>query len=831
MFSQSHKLQLNDLIASIIKFITPLIIIPLSFSTLAATISQGQTVTIPFTNGAQNPDDPSSQNEWKVDGFIGNLINNGTLNILSENGVSGSVHAFTMTAGTQSGASGTVLISGPGSKLVNNSFLVLGNNGSGNMTVRDGGHVSNISTGQLGVNSGSDGFAHVTGPGSIWDSNSELLIGLAGQGAVQVSDEGRLSANRVTLARDSGSSGTVVIGALEGVAPVAPGIIEANRISAGTGTASLVLNHTSQDYVLDSKLNDGIDNAVGSGTGLVGNFVIDSLAGTTHLNSDHGDFTGTLQARENGTLSVNGDMSQATVSLLSGGVLEGNGRVGNTTNGGTISPGNSIGTLTIDGDYHGAGGTLVMESVLGGDNSPADRLIITGSATGDTHVEIVNLGGEGGFTENGIPLIYAAQLSDGNAFKLKGDFTTPEGEQAVVHGAYAYAFRTLQYGTGRWWYLTSDLSDPQQPVAPLPEVPTPGTPEPGTPTPGVPVVETPEPGVVTPGVPVFPVIPEGPDEIAPQRYHPGAALYEQYPQVLAELNRVPTLQERVGDIADDKKIGAWGRMEGNYSKNQPVASTTDADRKINLWKMQTGVDGAIVDNHNGLLTGGVNFSYGQVNADISAYSGSGDIDTTGYGPGLTLTWYGNNGLYVDSQVQMMFFNSDLNSSIVGTSLKSDNKGKGYAGSVESGWRLDAGNGYAITPQAQLVWSRVSFDSFDDTFGSRVSLKDGDSLLARLGVSGDHRAEWQAKDSTKTRSYVHVNLDVLQEMADGSTVKIEEVKFSSRDARTQIALGVGGTLDWNDGRYAVYGKVGVQASPHNPSDNYGAGGNVGIRISW
>ena len=173
-----------------------------------------------------------------------------------------------------------------------------------------------------------------------------------------------------------------------------------------------------------------------------------------------------------------------------------------------------------------------MESVLGGDDSPADRLLITGSASGNTTVEIVNLGGEGGFTENGIPLIFAAQQSDGKAFTLHGDFTTTGGEQAVVHGAYAYTFRTLEYGQGRWWYLTSDLADPQSPVAPVPEVPDP---------------ETPVPNPVTPGLPVFPVIPETPDENVPQRYHPGAALYEQYPQILAELNRVTTLQQRVVD--------------------------------------------------------------------------------------------------------------------------------------------------------------------------------------------------------------------------------------------------------------------------------------------
>lgn len=794
------------------KLILALIIAPVSICAYAIdNINAGETVTVSGNQGA--PEEAL------------NFMINGTLHIGAEGGEAGEVSNYSGFIAPAAGSEGRVVVTGEGSQWHNTSFLYVGHTGSGSLLIQDGGLVSNLSSGIIGMNASSAGVAEVTGAGSAWNNAGTLIVGRDGAGTLIVANEGRVNASTVTLGGNAGGSGTLIIG---GNTPTAPGTVVANAILTGNGSGEIVFNHGATDYVFDGSLNGGANNEAGAGTGLVGNLTLDARSGTTILNSSHGDFTGTLRAQDNGTLSVNGNMSGANVVLLPGGTLEGNGRVGSTLNGGTISPGSSIGVLRIAGDYHGDGGTLLMESVLGGDDSPADKLFISGSATGDTRVQVVNLGGEGGFTENGIPLIYAARLSAAEAFRLNGDFSTPQGEQAIVHGAYAYTLRTLQYGNGRWWYLTSDLNDPQTPVAPVPMVPTPETPEPGTPTPGVPPLE---PGVVTPEVPVFPPVPEGPDENVPQRYHPGAALYEQYPQVLAELNRMPTLLERVGDIDGDRKIGAWGRMEGNYGKTQPAASTTDARRKMNIWKMQTGVDGALVENDKGMLTGGVNFSYGKAHADISAYSGSGDIDTTGYGPGLTLTWYGNSGLYVDGQLQMMFFSSDLYSDTLDESLKSGNKGKGYAGSVETGWRLDAGNGYGITPQAQLVWSRVSVDSFDDAFGSKVSLKDGDSLLARVGVSGDRKAEWQAKDGTKTRTWLHLNLDVIQEMADGTTTDIEEVQFSSRDARTTVAAGVGGTLDWHDGRYAVYGKVGVQSSPHNPSDNYGAGGNVGVRISW
>ena len=45
--------------------------------------------------------------------------------------------------------------------------------------------------------------------------------------------------------------------------------------------------------------------------------------------------------------------------------------------------------------------------------------------------------------------------------------------------------------------------------------------------------------------------------------------------------------------------------------------------------------------------------------------GDGSIDTTGYGLGGTLTWYGNDGFYVDAQAKVTWFDSDLPSDTLG----------------------------------------------------------------------------------------------------------------------------------------------------------------------
>jgi autotransporter-associated beta strand protein len=81
-----------------------------------------------------------------------------------------------------------------------------------------------------------------------------------------------------------------------------------------------------------------------------------------------------------GTLSVNGSIASSSLTTVNAGAtLGGNGTVGNTTiNGGTLAPGNSIGTFTVQGNLVFTAAASYMVEV-----SPAnsDRTNITGTAT------------------------------------------------------------------------------------------------------------------------------------------------------------------------------------------------------------------------------------------------------------------------------------------------------------------------------------------------------------------------------------------------------------------------------------------------------------------
>ncbi|HDS1579598.1 TPA: autotransporter domain-containing protein [Stenotrophomonas maltophilia] len=80
-----------------------------------------------------------------------------------------------------------------------------------------------------------------------------------------------------------------------------------------------------------------------------------------------------------GVLSFNGTQTGGTTTVGANGLLKGVGTLGSTRVDGTIAPGNSIGTLTINGNYvQGATGVYAAELAPGG---RSDQLHVTGTAT------------------------------------------------------------------------------------------------------------------------------------------------------------------------------------------------------------------------------------------------------------------------------------------------------------------------------------------------------------------------------------------------------------------------------------------------------------------
>jgi fibronectin-binding autotransporter adhesin len=601
-----------------------------------------------------------------------------------------------------------------------------------------------------------------------------------------------------------------------------------------TGTGTAVTNWNIQDGTL--QLGNGgtsgsvIGNLTTASAGTLAfnrsnTFTFDNLVlgtgtisqigtGTTIMTADNSAFAGSTTIKA-GTLSVNGILG-GTVNVQSGGRLQGTGQVGTTTSDGTIAPGNSIGTLTIGGNYTGNGGTLEIESVLGGDASPTDRLVVTGDTAGATNVKVVNVGGTGAQTVEGIKIVDVGGASNG-VFSLLGDYVIA-GQQAVVAGAYGYTLNKNGVSTpgDGDWYLRSQLAPTSSPTTP---------------------------------------------PVSGPLYQPGAPLYETYAQSLQVLNGVGSMQQRIGNrywagaggavIAEGDGPGTpeaaplpseggtatidagaiWARIDGAHSRVDPDRSTTQAEYDYNTWRLQSGFDGKLYENQSGTLMGGVTFQYGEISTDVSSLFGKGSIDTDGYGFGGTLTWLAQNGFYVDGQTQLNWYDSDITSDTLGRSLTNGNDGFGYALSVETGKRIIVDENWSITPQMQLAYSNVDFDDFTDPFGADVSLDKSDSLKGRLGVSADYQNAWQDSSGRMARSNVYGLANLYHEFLDGSEVDLAGVNFANESDRTWGGVGAGGSYSWADDKYALYGEVSLNTSLSDFADSYSVNGTTGFKVKF
>ena len=91
-----------------------------------------------------------------------------------------------------SGSTGTVTVSGSGSTWNNSNSLYVGFNGTGSLTITDGGSVTNIE-GFIGDQSGSTGTVEVSGSGSTWNNTGNLDRRLPWHGHLTIESGGSVT--------------------------------------------------------------------------------------------------------------------------------------------------------------------------------------------------------------------------------------------------------------------------------------------------------------------------------------------------------------------------------------------------------------------------------------------------------------------------------------------------------------------------------------------------------------------------------------------------------------------------------------------------------------
>ena len=553
--------------------------------------------------------------------------------------------------------------------------------------------------------------------------------------------------------------------------------ISAGTLQIGNGgtTGSIVGNVANNGILAFNRANDVTyaGNISGGGT------IQQNGAGAT-IFSGTNTYTGAT-AVNSGTLRAGAANTFSTASahnVAAGATLDLNGfnqAVGALSNAGTVrllstAPGVQ---LTVNGDYVGTNGLLQMGTQLGADASPTDRLIITGNASGNTTVEVTNLGGLGAQTTgNGIELISIGGATTANAFMLAGG--------QVNAGAYEYRlFAGSASGAGSNWYLRTINN-------------------------------------------------------AVTAFRPEVALNAALPGLLAQsdLAMLGTLHQRIGDnsaaMPAEEKRHVWGRVIGQRIKTDhggDVSPSTEGS----FSGLQVGSDLLQLGAHRFGVYGG----YLHGDSDVRGFASGlqhnkvGNLDLDNKYLGAYWTFQNDAGWYTDTVLQQAWCDGETNSR---GGADNDIEGNGTQLSFEVGKSIPLNATWMLEPQAQLIVGWMNIDG-QQIVGADIDQDTDTTLTSRLGLrlKGDY-----ATNHGRLQPYGRFN---VWHGSNGAYTMTFAGPAGSTDIRTehgytsgQLALGLTWTVS---DRVNVYGEVGHMFSLDNGNQQVRQPimATVGLRMDW
>ena len=608
------------------------------------------------------------------------------------------------------------------------------------------------------------------------------------------------------------------------------------------------------------------------------------------FNNDHTTLVGDIKASADSVVN----MTLANSSHLTGAIdpinlnidgssrwdVTGNSLLGSLSNAGlinmlapSVSGLNGVYKTVTVHDYVGNGGQININTYLGDDNSPSDKLVIDGgTASGKTTLAVTNAGGLGAPTLNkGIQVVQAMNgaTTTTTAFNLNGG--------VVSAGAYDYS---LSRNADESWYLSSAYTGPAPPPpaptpAPTPPAPSPAptpaptptpappapspaptpapTPTPAPPAPSPAPTPAPEPPAPSPSptpaptpTPTPPAPSPAPTPTPPapspaptptpappvQNLRQELSLYSAAPSlaVLQTASILDTLHERVG-VAPTALTEAdgrlWTRLIGVQGKIRPegpgIHGSEGSSFNYSTAALQLGVDVYRSLEEKQRTQAGLYLAHARSSGKVWHFDGSqaGSNALTSTSLGGYWTRYFASGAYLDVDGQYSYHALDSSSTRM-PALKTH--GDSVALSIEGGHSFAVAPRWVIEPQLQLRVQRGGLNNSQDSAGL-VNFGDINSLNARAGL----RAAY-----TNGTTTMWGRIDLRHEFEGRSTTQVSNLQgaygVSVPASLRGSTIGLTGGLDTKLGRNAaVYAAANIEQRLGGRGQTIGA--KVGIKFDW
>ncbi|WNN43782.1 ESPR-type extended signal peptide-containing protein [Winslowiella toletana] len=731
------------------------------------------------------------------------LLRQGGLRLEASNAL-GLTSELAMSGGTQVDINGTRQTIGQLNAQADSRFNLNG----GNVTIKNGGQVDGLLTGagQLSLSAGtlnvSQANRSFTGNTAISSAASVVLADVTGLGSGNIANKGTLTLNGAqgTFANSLSEAGNLQLqnkatvqlsgnnaqytGAFTLAEDTTLAANKAEQLGAGrvSNDGKLILD-VANDWSLKNLIGGSgdlikqgsgtlklLENVVTAGNTIIENGIIQLGEGTVKNQDGQTIYVADTRARARNTqVPV---VLNSNVTIQENGALGGFGRVsGNVDNAGRLImshalTGDNYADFTVNGNYVGQKGSrIIFDTVLAGDESTTDRLVINGDTSGVSSIKVNNIGGQGAYTNNGIRIIDISGKSGAN-FELEG---------RVVAGAYDY--KLYQGGVtnpsdGDWYLRT-----------------------------------------------------ENPDRPEAGSYIANLAAANTMFNTSLE-NRSGETWYTDAMTGEKKATSMWLRTTGSHNRSRDSSGTFKT--QDNRFVTQLGGDVfRFSSNENdlwrvGLMTGYANSS----NNTITSGSGSRSKGSAkGYSVGTYGTWFADEkahtGAYVDSWLQYSWFKNEVN----GEGLAQEKyDSKGFTASLETGYTFFAGASehynFYLQPKAQAIWMGVKADDHREASNTLVSGEGDGNVQTRLGMkafltqpSQEEEAQSQKFKPYIEATWIHNSKDFAAKMSHETTGS-HTFKQGGAGNVAEMKLGLEGDLT---NRLNMWGNVGQQVGSKGYSD--------------